>query len=113
MFFLHSPVSPTFSVESPSGAARWSGASRSRGSGTVCECMPRHGSVDERPHEQPQLAEDGDQVLIGLAGILPFFLFLALGIIDLGKALGYKNEPIANGRPALPSGLGTWRSATE
>jgi len=45
-----------------------------------------------RGHERRRFAGEAGQTLVGFALILPILLLLVLGIIDLGKAFGYKND---------------------
>lgn len=54
--------------------------------------MPWDGSVGERQHERGQLAGESGQTLVEFALVLPILLILVLGVVDLGKALGYKND---------------------
>jgi len=51
--------------------------------------MPRTSRLrrhERRPHEET------GQALVEFALVLPLLLFIVLGIIDLGKAFGYKND---------------------
>jgi len=45
-----------------------------------------------RGHERGRFAGEAGQTLVEFALILPILLLLVLGIIDLGKAFGYKND---------------------
>jgi len=45
-----------------------------------------------RGHERGRFAAQAGQTLVEFALILPILLLVVLGIIDLGKALGYKND---------------------
>jgi len=45
-----------------------------------------------RGHERGRFAGEAGQTLVEFALILPILLLVVLGIIDLGKAFGYKND---------------------
>jgi hypothetical protein len=43
-------------------------------------------------HEQGHISRQDGQTLIEFALVLPLLLIVVLGVIDLGRALGYKND---------------------
>ena len=61
-----------------------------------------------RRHGRERLREERGQTFLEFALVLPLLLILIFGVIDLGKALGYKNDEtnIANqaARLAVVSG---------
>src|SRR5262249_10700251 len=54
--------------------------------------MPFMSGVHQGGHGRQTRSSENGQALVELALILPFLLLLIFGVLDLGKALGYKND---------------------